>query len=170
MDDLRGSTHSGKIAVIWPQIAALEAYSRTEAGVPLVEVAGSRSVTRPLSSRNSILAALRVSWSIITDMKIIHENEGSAPSGALVRHACLDALGLSVSAGAEVLGVSRQALNNVVNKKADMSPEMAIRLEKAFGSTADTWMRMQAAYDLAQVRRKEKTIKVRRYHRTTATA
>ncbi len=89
--------------------------------------------------------------------------------GALVRHACLDALGLSVSTGAEVLGVSRQALSNVVNRKADISPEMAIRLEKAFGSTADTWLRMQATYDLARARLKEKTIKVRRYPRRTAT-
>lgn len=90
--------------------------------------------------------------------------------GALVRGACLDPLGLSVSAGAEVLGVSRQALSNVVNEKADISPDMAIRLEKAFGSTADTWLRMQAAYDLAQARLKEKTIKVRRYRRAVRSA
>lgn len=90
--------------------------------------------------------------------------------GALVRHSCLDPLGLSVSAGAEALGVSRQALSNVVNEKADISPDMAIRLEKAFGSTADTWLRMQAAYDLAQARLNEKTIKVRRYRRAARIA
>lgn len=85
--------------------------------------------------------------------------------GALVRHGCLDALGLSVSAGADILGVGRQALSNVVNARAGISPDMAIRLEKAFGSTADTWLRMQAAYDLAQARLREKSIKVRRYNR-----
>ncbi len=51
----------------------------------------------------------------------------------------------------------------MINGKAAISPEMAIRLEKAFGSTADAWLRMQAAYDLAQARKREKRIKVKRY-------
>jgi antitoxin HigA-1 len=55
--------------------------------------------------------------------------------GTLVRHRCLDALGLSVSAGADILGVGRQALSNVVNARGGISPDMAIRLENAFGST-----------------------------------
>jgi addiction module HigA family antidote len=67
-----------------------------------------------------------------------------------------------VTAGAKVLGVTRQALNNVVNGKSGISPEMAIRLSKAFGSTAETWLRMQLAYDLAAARRNENKIKVRR--------
>jgi addiction module HigA family antidote len=73
-------------------------------------------------------------------------------------------LGLSVTEGAKVLGVTRQALNNVVNGKAAISPEMAIRLAKAFGSTAETWLRMQLAYDLAAARRNESKIKVRRQY------
>jgi len=73
-------------------------------------------------------------------------------------------LGLSVTEGAKVLGVTRQALNNVVNGKAAISPEMAIRLAKAFGSTAETWLRMQVAYDLAAARKHESKIKVRRQH------
>ena len=83
--------------------------------------------------------------------------------GRIVRHDCLEPLGLSVTEGAKVLGVTRQALNNVVNGKAAISPEMAIRLAKAFGSTAETWLRMQLAYDLAAARRDESQIKVRRY-------
>jgi addiction module HigA family antidote len=71
-------------------------------------------------------------------------------------------LGLSVTEGAKVLRVTRQALNNVVNSKAPISPEMAIRLAKAFGSTAETWSRMQLAYDLAAARKDESKIKVRR--------
>jgi addiction module HigA family antidote len=71
-------------------------------------------------------------------------------------------LGLSVTEGAKVLGITRQALNNVVNGKAAISPEMAIRLAKAFGSTAETWLRMQLAYDLAAARKNESKIKVRR--------
>ena len=67
-----------------------------------------------------------------------------------------------MTAGAKVLGVTRQALNNVVNGKSGISPEMAIRLSKAFGSTAETWLRMQLAYDLAAARRNENKIKVRR--------
>lgn len=84
--------------------------------------------------------------------------------GRIVKHDCLEPLGLTVTAAAQALGVTRQALNNVVNGKAGISPEMAIRLEKAFGSTADTWLRMQAAYDLACAREREAHIKVRRYH------
>jgi addiction module HigA family antidote len=71
-------------------------------------------------------------------------------------------LGLSVTEGAKVLGVTRQALNNVVNGKSGISPEMAIRLTKAFGSTPETWLRMQLAYDLAAARKNQRKIKVRR--------
>ena len=81
--------------------------------------------------------------------------------GRIVRQECIEALGLSVTEGAKALGVTRQALNNLVNEKAGISPEMAIRLEQAFGSTADTWLRMQAAYDLAQARKKD--ISVQRF-------
>src|ERR1039458_1195070 len=82
--------------------------------------------------------------------------------GRSIRTACLEPLGLSVTEGARVLGVTRQALNNVVNGKAAISPQMAIRLAKAFGSTAETWLRMQLAYDLGAARQEESKIKVRR--------
>jgi addiction module HigA family antidote len=82
--------------------------------------------------------------------------------GRIVRHDCLEPLGLSVTAGAKVLGVTRQTLNNVVNEKSGISPEMAIRLAKAFGSTAETWLRMQMAYDLAAALKDEGRIKVQR--------
>ena len=82
--------------------------------------------------------------------------------GRTIANACLGPLGLTVTAGARVLGVARPTLSNVINGKAAISPEMAIRLEKAFGSTADAWLRMQAAYDLAQARKHEKDIKVKR--------
>jgi len=87
-----------------------------------------------------------------------------AHPGRIVRSACLVPLGLSVAEGAKVLGVTRQTLNNVVNGKSGISPEMAIRLSKAFGSTPETWLRMQLAYDLAQARKGESKIKVRRQH------
>ena len=83
--------------------------------------------------------------------------------GRIVRQDCLEALGLTVTRAAEVLGVTRQTLNNVVNEKAGISPEMAIRLSKAFGSTPDTWVRMQAAFDLAVALKGEKKIRVARY-------
>jgi addiction module HigA family antidote len=82
--------------------------------------------------------------------------------GQIVRHDCIEPLGLSVTAAAKALGVSRQALNNIVNGKSGISPEMAIRLTKAFGSTEETWLRMQLAFDLAQARKNESKIKVRR--------
>jgi len=81
--------------------------------------------------------------------------------GRLVRQECLEPLSLTVTEAAKALGVTRQTLNNLVNEDAGISPEMAIRLEKAFGSTADTWLRMQAAYDLAQARKKD--IDVQKY-------
>lgn len=83
--------------------------------------------------------------------------------GLSVRYDCLEPLGLSVTEGAKVLGVTRQALNNVVNGKAGISPEMAIRLDKAFGGTAEGWLALQTAYDLAQARKKELSIRVERY-------
>ena len=64
----------------------------------------------------------------------------------------IDALGLSVAEAATGLGVTRQQLYKVINGESAVSPEMAVRLEKAFGGSADTWLRMQANFDLAQVR------------------
>jgi addiction module HigA family antidote len=83
--------------------------------------------------------------------------------GLAVRDDCLKPLGLSVTKGAGVLGVTRQALNNLVNGKAGISPEMAIRLDKAFGGTAEGWLALQTAFDLAVARRKAGTITVKRY-------
>ncbi len=87
--------------------------------------------------------------------------------GLTVRHDCLEPLGLTVTEGAKVLGVTRQALNNLVNGKASISPEMAVRLSKAFGATPETWMRLQMAYDLSQVQQKK--ISVKRVARSTMT-
>ena len=82
--------------------------------------------------------------------------------GLSVRYDCLEALGLSVTVGAKVLGVTRQALNNLVNGKAGISPEMAIRLDKAFGGTAEAWLALQTAFDLAQARKTIRSIDVKR--------
>lgn len=88
--------------------------------------------------------------------------------GDSVRYDCLEPLGLSITAGARVLGVSRQALNNLVNGRAAISPEMAIRLDKAFGGGAETWLRIQASYDLAQAMKHAADIKVTRYEPSAA--
>ncbi len=82
--------------------------------------------------------------------------------GLSIRLDCLEPLGLSVTAAAKALGVTRQALNNVVNGKSAISPEMAIRLTKAFGSSPEVWLGMQLDYDLAQARRNEDSIRVER--------
>ena len=82
--------------------------------------------------------------------------------GLSVRFDCLEPLGLSIAEGAKVLGITRQAMNNLVSGKAGISAEMAIRLEKAFGGGAETWLRIQAAYDLAQVGKRAGKIKIRR--------
>jgi addiction module HigA family antidote len=88
--------------------------------------------------------------------------------GHAIKDACLDALGLSVTEGAKILGVARHTLSRVINGQAGISPEMAIRLEKAGWSNADMWLRLQSQYDLAQVRRREDEIKVERYKRRSA--
>ena len=90
--------------------------------------------------------------------------------GKIIRHDCLVPLGLTVTAAAKALRVSRQALNNLLNGKAGVTPEMAIRLEKAFGGTADTWLRMQMNYDLARAMKGENKIKVTRYKPARAAA
>ena len=82
--------------------------------------------------------------------------------GLSVRHDCIESLGLTITGAARALGVTRQALNNLVNCKAAISPEMAIRLDKAFGGGAETWLRLQAGYDLAQAEKGRDKIKVRR--------
>lgn len=80
--------------------------------------------------------------------------------GCIVREDCIAASELSVTDAAKLLGVSRQALNNLVNEKASISPEMAIRLEKIGWSSADAWMRLQMNWELAQVRAREDEIVV----------
>ncbi len=82
--------------------------------------------------------------------------------GLSVRHDCLEPLGLSVTEAAQKLGVSRKQLSDVVNGHSGISPEMAIRLDKAFGGDANTWYRLQAAYDLAQAMKQADQIKVER--------
>ena len=88
--------------------------------------------------------------------------------GEHVRLICLEPLSLSVTAGAEALGVSRQTLSSLLNGEAGVSPEMAIRLSRVFGSTARHWMQLQMNYDLAVALGNEKRIKVRRLDRTHA--
>jgi addiction module HigA family antidote len=82
--------------------------------------------------------------------------------GGFIRRQIIDPLNLTVTDAAAALGVTRQALNNLLNEKAALTAEMALRIEKAFGPKADHLMRMQLAYDLAQARRQEAALNVRR--------
>ncbi len=83
--------------------------------------------------------------------------------GGIVRRQCLEPLRLSVTEAAAGLGVTRQALSDLLNGKAGISVDMAIRLSKAFGSSAETWLGLQTAYDLAQARARARSIKVRSF-------
>jgi addiction module HigA family antidote len=78
------------------------------------------------------------------------------------------ALGLTVAEAAEALGITRQQLYNVISGRSGVTAEMALRLEKGVGGTADAWLGMQAAYDLAQLRRDEINIKVKKLPRRVA--
>lgn len=83
--------------------------------------------------------------------------------GGIVKRQCLETLGLSVTRAANGLGVTRQALSELINEHSGISVEMAIRLSKAFGSTPETWLGMQMAHDLWQARHREKEISVERF-------
>ena len=83
--------------------------------------------------------------------------------GDFIRTEIVGAFGLTVTAAAVALGVSRPALSSLLNAKADLSGDMALRIEKAFGVKMDTLMRMQSAYDIAQTRKREKTVQVKRF-------
>ena len=76
---------------------------------------------------------------------------------------CLEPHGLSITKGAKILGVSRSALSHLVNQNADVSWDMAIHMAKAFGSTPESWMRLQFQYDAAQVEERSKKIKVKTF-------
>ena len=90
------------------------------------------------------------------------EMHNPAHPGEIVREECLKPLSLSVTAAAEALGVTRKALSDLLNGHTGVSPEMAIRLEKVFGSTADTWLGMQMQYDLWEARQRSDKITVKR--------
>src|SRR5512140_168548 len=88
--------------------------------------------------------------------------------GDFIKTEIIEPFGLTVTAAAAVLGVSRPALSSLLNGRADLSGEMALRIEKAFGVKMDTLMRMQSSYDIARTRNRENEIRVRRFQPTAA--
>ena len=86
-----------------------------------------------------------------------------AHPGGFVRHEIIEALGLTVTEAAKALGVTRAALSAVLNERARLSPEMALRIEKAFGVSMDTLMRMQNSFDIARIRTRAEEIDVRSF-------
>jgi antitoxin HigA-1 len=85
--------------------------------------------------------------------------------GDFIRTEIIEAAGLTITAAAKALRVSRPTLSSLLNSKADLSGDMALRIEKAFGVRMDTLMRMQSSYDIAQTRKREKQISVLRISR-----
>lgn len=82
--------------------------------------------------------------------------------GEILRELCLEPLGLTVTAAAAALGVSRKTLSAILNGRAGVSPEMAVRLSIAFGTSAESWLNQQTQYDLARAERSRKRLKVSR--------
>lgn len=89
--------------------------------------------------------------------------------GRIIRQECLEPLNLTVTAAAKHLRITRQALNNLLNERAGISPEMAIRLSKAFGSTPEVWLGLQLDYDLAHAARITGRLKIDRLEVDEAT-
>lgn len=87
--------------------------------------------------------------------------------GTTVRQDCLEKNGLSVTDAARILGVDRQTLSNLLNARSGISPEMAVRLEKAFGIPAREWLMRQLDYELTEVMRRAKKIKVEPFRTST---
>ena len=81
-----------------------------------------------------------------------------------MRRQCLEPLGLTITEAAEGLGVTRQALSDLVNERAGVSVEMAIRLSKGFGSSPETWLGLQMAYDLWQARARMESAEIREFN------
>jgi addiction module HigA family antidote len=98
----------------------------------------------------------------MTDRPALRMKNPAHP-GAFIRHEIIEPLGLSVTAAAAALGVTRPALSALLNERASLSPEMAVRLEKAFGVSMETLMRMQNGHDIAAARRRAPAIRVSRY-------
>jgi antitoxin HigA-1 len=104
---------------------------------------------------------MSISWIITEEAAVPMKNP--AHPGRLLKDD-VEALGHSVAEAAAALGVTRQQLYRVLNGTSAITPEMAVRLEKSIGTSAETWLRMQTAYDLAQVRLRAAAIKVKRLH------
>ena len=83
--------------------------------------------------------------------------------GEVVRELCIEPAGLTVTAAARILGVSRKALSELLNGHSGISPDMAVRLSKGFGGSIESWLTQQMQYDLAQVRKRAAEIDVKRY-------
>lgn len=88
--------------------------------------------------------------------------DNPAHPGEVIREECLKPLGLTVTAAADALGIARKSLSDLLNGHTGVSPDMAIRLEKVFGSTADTWLRMRLQHDLWEARQRSDKVKVNR--------
>lgn len=97
--------------------------------------------------------------SVMNDIRM----KNPAHPGGFVKHEIIEPYGLSVTDAAAVLGVTRPALSALLNERASLSPEMALRIEKAFGVSMDTLMRMQNSFDITQARKREGEITVTRF-------
>lgn len=133
-----------------------------------------------MKNRISYLARLLLKltpWKRVVDPPLRQGNPNSSLTmpmktlphlGGFIRREIVEPLGLSVTEAASVLGVTRQALSNLLNERTGLSPDMALRIEKAFGPKMDHLMRMQLAFDLAEARRREAAIKVKRFVKRSA--
>lgn len=108
------------------------------------------------------MRSMSITWITINSAEIMLMKNPPHP-GEHVRYDCLEPLGLSITEAARILDVSRQALNNLVNGHAGVSPDMAIRLSKAFGGSPEVWLGMQMEYDLAKALEHADEIQVERY-------
>jgi addiction module HigA family antidote len=88
--------------------------------------------------------------------------------GELIKEVCLEPLGLTITAAASGLGVSRKALSELLNGHAGISPEMAIRLSMAFGGSPESWLKQQMLYDLSQAEQSSKLIKIKKFKKVAA--
>ena len=101
-------------------------------------------------------------------MAIVKRNMQLIHPGELLKAELIEATGLTVTKVARMLQVSRQAISNIINEKADISPEMALRIARVFGGTPDIWLRLQAKYDLEIAEKKISHFKLIPYRHPAA--
>jgi antitoxin HigA-1 len=125
-------------------------------GTWAVSVSGNWRITFRFVGRTGMSLIMRIITSEVVTMRMYNPPH----PGEIIKSLCLDPLGVSVTQAAQALGVSRKTLSSILNGRAGISPEMAVRLSMAFGTSAESWLNQQTQYDLWHAEQRRKRLRV----------